>query len=93
MKGEPLELDEEEQKSFAAIAYAFRYYQQLNRGIEFDRFSTLSEVIRLVNFELREDPEQARHLVNGWFDNHRNAVHGRGSQERHRRPPGPEQRL
>jgi len=70
MKGEPLDLDDDEQGSFASIAYAFRYYQQLNRGIEFDQSSTLTEVIRLVNFELRGETEQARQLVNGWFDNH-----------------------
>jgi hypothetical protein len=70
MKGEPLDLDDDERKSFSSIAYAFRYFQQLNRGIEFDQTSTLSEVIRLVNFELRGEPEEARHLVNGWFDNH-----------------------
>jgi phosphohistidine swiveling domain-containing protein len=70
IQGEPLDLAEDERKSFASIAYAFRYYQQLNRGIEFDQTSTLSEVIRLVNFELRGEPEQARQLVNGWFDNH-----------------------
>ena len=72
MKGEALELDEEEKTSFASITYAFRYYQQLNRGLEFDQSSTLSEVIRLVNFELRGEPAQAHHLVNGWFDNHEN---------------------
>jgi hypothetical protein len=70
MKGEPVELDDDEKKGFAPIAYAFRYYQQLNRGLEFDQTSTLSEVIRLVNFELRGEPEEARQLVNGWFDNH-----------------------
>jgi hypothetical protein len=70
MRGEALDLDEEERKSFAAIAYAFRYYQQLSRGIEFDRSSTLGEVIRLVNFELRGEPEEARQIVNAWFDNH-----------------------
>lgn len=70
MQGELFDLDAEEQKSFALIAYAYRYYQQLNRGLEFDQTSTLNEVIRLVNFELRGEPEQARQLVNGWFDNH-----------------------
>ena len=70
MQGEPLDMDEDEQHNFASIAYAFRYYQQLNRGLEFDQTSTLSEVIRLVNFELRSSPEQACQLVNGWFDNH-----------------------
>jgi hypothetical protein len=70
MKGEPLELDEEEKKSFPLIAYAYRYYQQLARGLEFDQSSTLNEVIRLVNFELRSEQEEARQLVNGWFDNH-----------------------
>jgi phosphohistidine swiveling domain-containing protein len=72
MKGELLDLDEEEKKSFPLIAYAYRYYQQLARGLEFDQSSTLSEIIRLVNFELRGEPETARQLVNGWLDNHEN---------------------
>jgi hypothetical protein len=70
MQGEVLDLNAEEHQSFASIAYAFRYFQQLNKGLEFDQTSTLNEVIRLVNFELRGEPEQARQLVNGWFDNH-----------------------
>ena len=70
MKGEPLEVDEEERQSFPLIAYAYRYYQQLTRGLEFDQTSTLSELLRLVNFELRGEPEEAQQLVNGWFDNH-----------------------
>ena len=70
MQGESFALDGDEKTSFAQIAYAFRYYQQLNRGLEFDQTSTLSEVIRLVNFELRTDTDSARRLVNAWFDNH-----------------------
>jgi hypothetical protein len=68
MKGEPVQMDEEEKKSFAAIAYAYRYYQQLTRGLEVDQISTLSEVTRLVNFELRGESEEAKKLVNSWFD-------------------------
>jgi pyruvate,orthophosphate dikinase len=68
MRGEPVEMDGEERKAFAAIAYAYRYYQQLTRGLEIDQISTLSEVTRLVNFELRGQSEEARRLVNGWFD-------------------------
>lgn len=68
MKGEPVEMDEAEKKSFASIAYAYRYYQQLTRALAVDQISTLSEVVRLVNFELRSDSEEAKQLVNGWFD-------------------------
>ena len=68
MKGEPIEMDEAEQKSFTSIAYAYRYYQQLTRALAVDQISTLSEVVRLVNFELRSDSEEAKQLVNGWFD-------------------------
>jgi hypothetical protein len=70
MKGELLDLDEEERKSFALLSYAFRYYQQLSHGIEFDQTSTLGEVLRLVNFELRSNPDEAHQLINGWYDNH-----------------------
>ena len=68
MRGEPVQMDEEEKKAFAQIAYAYRYYQQLTRGLEVDQISTLSEVTRLVNFELRGESEEAGKLVNGWFD-------------------------
>jgi len=68
MKGEPVEMDEGEKKSFASIAYAYRYYQQLTRALAVDQISTLSEVTRLVNFELRSNSEEAKQLVNGWFD-------------------------
>ena len=68
MRGEPVEIDEEERRAFASIAYAYRYYQQLARGLEVDQISTLSEVIRLVNFDLRGESEESRKLVNGWFD-------------------------
>ncbi|HYL15279.1 MAG TPA: hypothetical protein VEV41_19735 [Terriglobales bacterium] len=68
MKGEPVEMDEEERKAFASIAYAYRYYQQLVRGLTVEQISTLSEVTRLVNFELRGDSDEAKELVNGWFD-------------------------
>ncbi len=68
MKGEQVEMDEDERRTFAAIAYAYRYYQQLTRAMEVDQISTLSEVTRLVNFDLRTDSQEAQQLVNGWFD-------------------------
>jgi pyruvate,orthophosphate dikinase len=68
MRGEPVEIAEDETKTFASIAYAYRYYQQLIKGLKVDQISTLNEVTRLVNFELRGESEEARQLVNGWFD-------------------------
>lgn len=68
MKGEPVELDDEEKKTFAVVAYAYRYYQQLIKGLEVNQVSTLGEITRLVNFELRGESGEAGKLVNGWFD-------------------------
>jgi hypothetical protein len=68
MKGEVIELEEDERRTFFSIAYAYRYYQQLTKELAADQVSTLSEVTRLVNFEMRRDSEQASKLVNGWFD-------------------------
>jgi hypothetical protein len=68
MKGETVELDEEDRKAFASIAYAYRYYQQLVKGLTVEQVSTLNEVIRLVNFEMRGESEEAKLLVNRWFD-------------------------
>ena len=68
MKGEPVELDEGDSKAFASIAYAYRYYQQLIKGLRVEQVSTLNEVVRLVNFEMRGESEEAKQLVNSWFD-------------------------
>lgn len=68
MQGEPVEMEPGEEKVFASVAYAYRYYQQLVRGLAVDQDATLHEVMRLVNFEFRDKPEEARKLVNGWFD-------------------------
>ncbi|MGZ4834723.1 MAG: hypothetical protein ACXVZZ_03750 [Terriglobales bacterium] len=68
MKGEHPEQGSEEEREFATIAYAYRYYQQLVRGLTADQISSLNEVTRLVNFELRGNSDDARQLVNGWFD-------------------------
>src|SRR5512146_67663 len=68
MRGEPVQIAEEEKKAFTSIAYAYRYYQQLIKGLKVDQISTLNEVTRLVNFDLRGESEEARQLVNGWFD-------------------------
>lgn len=64
---EPIELDEDEKRTFPPIAYAYRYYQQLTKDLQADQISTLAEVTRLVNFELRRDSEESRRLVNSWF--------------------------
>jgi hypothetical protein len=68
MKGEPIGLDEGDRKAFASIAYAYRYYQQLVKGLTVEQVSTLNEVIRLVNFEMRGESEEGKQLVNSWFD-------------------------
>jgi hypothetical protein len=70
MQGENVQLEEDEKKSFPAIAYAYRYYQQLAKGLQNDQVVSLNEITRLVNFELRGESAQARNLVNGWFDEH-----------------------
>ena len=70
IKGEELQLEPGEREPFEQMAYAYRYYHQLVRGLRLDQISTLSEVIRLVNLDLRGEAEEARKLVNGWFDAH-----------------------
>ena len=70
MKGEPVEIAPEEMDSFRAVAYAYRYYLQLVKGLMAGQITTLDELTRLVNVELREQPEEAVQLVNQWFADH-----------------------
>lgn len=70
MQGEEVEFVPGEQQVFDQIAYNYRYYQQLIKGMTVDQISTLDEITRLVNVELRGSPEEARTLVNSWFHEH-----------------------
>jgi len=70
MRGEAVQLEEQERETFASVAYAYRYYQQLIRGLKSDQVASLTEVTRLVNFELGRESDAASKLVNGWFDEH-----------------------
>ena len=68
IRGEAVPMDDQERETFASVAYAYRYYQQLIKGLKVDQISSLTEVTRLVNFELGRESEQSSKLVNGWFD-------------------------
>jgi hypothetical protein len=68
LRGEAVQFDAGEKEVFDTIAYAYRYYQQLIKGLKVDQLSSLDEVTRLVNFELRGESEEAGKLVNSWFD-------------------------
>jgi hypothetical protein len=70
MKGEPVEIAPEEMEAFRSVAYAYRYYLQLVKGLMAGQITTLDELTRLVNVELREQPEEAVQLVNQWFSDH-----------------------
>jgi hypothetical protein len=65
-----VELSDAEKPAFEKMAYAYRYYQQLIRGLKLDQISKLNELIRLVNLEFRGEADEARSLVRGWFDEH-----------------------
>ncbi len=68
MQGESVEFLPGEKPIFDSIAYNYRYYQQLIKGMTADKISSLDEVTRLVNVELRGSLEEATTLVNAWFD-------------------------
>lgn len=70
MNGEEVEFEAGEREIFDSMAYAYRYYQQLVRGLKLDQISTLNELVRLVNLELRGEKKEARKLVRAWFDAH-----------------------
>jgi hypothetical protein len=70
MNGEDVKFEEGEREVFDNMAYAYRYYQQLVRGLKLDQIFTLNELVRLVNLELRGEKEEARKLVRAWFDTH-----------------------
>ncbi|HWR14991.1 MAG TPA: hypothetical protein VN577_09190 [Terriglobales bacterium] len=68
MQGEQVDFSPGEQTAFDSVAYNYRYYQQLIKGLTIGTISTLDEITRLVNVELRASPDEATALVNSWFD-------------------------
>jgi hypothetical protein len=73
LKGEPVTLAEGEKDAFEEMAYAYRYYQQLLKGLKLHQTLDLNALIRLVNLELRGRKDEARSLVRAWFDGHKSA--------------------
>jgi hypothetical protein len=70
LRGEELELTEAERKGFEDMAYAYRYYHKLVSTLGQERVTSLWELIRLVNLELRDKGEEARQFVRAWCDSH-----------------------
>lgn len=70
MRGEDVQFAPGERELFDSIAYNYRYYQQLIKGMTVDQISTLDEITRLVNVELRASQDEAHSLVNSWFEEH-----------------------
>ena len=68
MQGEQVNFSPGEQAVFDSIAYNYRFYQQLIKGLTIGKISRLDEITRLVNVELRASPDEASALVNSWFD-------------------------
>lgn len=68
MQGEQVDFSSGEREVFDGIAYNYRYYQQLIKGLTVGKISSLDEITRLVNVELRASLDEATTLVNSWFD-------------------------
>lgn len=71
MQGEDVEFAPGEREVFDSTAYNYRLYQQLIKSLTVNQISTLDEITRLVNVEMRSNPEEAATLVNNWFDEHK----------------------
>jgi hypothetical protein len=70
LQGEEPELTEAERKAFEDMAYAYRYYFKLVSTLRQEQVTSLWELIRLVNLELRGKEEEARQFVRAWCDSH-----------------------
>jgi hypothetical protein len=66
LQGEEPELTEAERKAFEDMAYAYRYYFKLVSTLRQEQVTSLWELIRLVNLELRGKEEEARQFVRAW---------------------------
>jgi hypothetical protein len=70
LQGEQPELSEAERKTFEDMAYAYRYYFKLVSTLRQEQVTSLWELIRLVNLELRGKEEEARLFVRDWCNSH-----------------------
>lgn len=70
LRGETAGVEASEKPVFEAMAYAYHYYRRLVRGLQSDQIARLSELVRVVNLDLRGAEDEARALINGWYEGH-----------------------
>lgn len=73
MRGEAVGIDAAEKPDFDALADAYRYYQRLMEGVQSDQIMRLNELVRIVNLDLRGAEQEARALINDWYEGHEQA--------------------
>jgi len=68
INAEKVHLLPEEEEAFAAMARAYRGYNELLTNFKLDQIASLKEIIRLVILDFRGESRRAGDLVNQWFD-------------------------
>ncbi len=69
--GETVEMRPEEREIFERLAEDYRAYKQLVESAQADEIDSFHALFRLVSMDLKDKDDEARALVNAWYENHK----------------------
>lgn len=67
LRGEGVELNEEEQRFFAEMKLAYKDYQEIVTSQQASVIDDLDTLARIIRLELQDRPEVAENIVNNWY--------------------------
>jgi len=68
LDGEKFKLEPKEARVFTNMARAFGEYQDLIRSLQYEEIVDINDLVKLIQTDLKNQPEQAREFLNSWFD-------------------------
>ena len=67
-QGEKLDLNPREREVFRTLESAFTQYEALTHSLKAVQVETYSDLVKLVQSDLQDEPERAAEIVNLWYD-------------------------
>ncbi len=68
LAGEELKMEEKERNVFVNMSNAYHQYQDVVNALRYEEIVEVNDLIRLIQNELKEEPEKAKLFVNNWYE-------------------------
>ncbi len=71
LEGARLEMNPKEENVFKRLKLAYNKYMEIVNSLETGDIVELSDLVKLIRNDLRDDPDKAKSFVNNWFDDNK----------------------